>query len=209
MTDTVVLKAEQREVGSKHAAKVRALGKLPGVVYGHKQESKAIAVEYKALLDALHHGHRLFEMEVDGTKETLLVKDVQFDHYGKDVIHADFMRVDLTEKAHVTVSIILKGDAPGASKGGVVETEMDHVEMNCLVTSIPETIDVSIRRLEVGDSICAKDVKLPMGAELLSDPDAVVVHCVAKKKAMEQPEEDADASQEPEMIREKKTEEQD
>ncbi len=208
MTDTVVLKAEQREVGSKHAAKIRALGKLPGVIYGHKQEPKAIAVEYKAFLDALHHGHRLFDMEVDGTKETLLVKDVQFDHYGKDVIHADFMRVDLTEKAHVTVSIVLKGDAPGAVKG-VVETEMDHVEINCLVTSIPETIDVSIRNLEVGDSIYAKDVKLPFGAELLSDPDAVIVHCVAKKKAMEQPEEESDSPQEPEMIREKKSDDQD
>lgn len=207
MTDTMVLKAEQREVGSKHAAKVRAQGKLPCVVYGHKQESKAIAVEYKALLDALHHGHRLFEMEVDGTKETLLVQDVQFDHYGKDVIHADFMRVDLTEKVHVKVSIVLKGDAPGATKGGVIETEMDHVEMNCLVTSIPETIDVSIRGLEVGDSICAKDIKLPIGAELLSQPNAVIVHCVAKKKAMEQPD-DTEESQEPEMIREKKTDDQ-
>jgi len=205
MTDIVVLNAEQRDIGSKHSTKLRAQGKLPAVVYGHKQEPQAIAVEYKALLEALHRGSRLFEMEVAGTKETVLVKDLQFDHYGIKVLHVDLMRVDLNEKAHVTVSVVLKGDAPGASTG-IVETELDHIEMNCLVTAIPETLTVSIRELEIGSAIHVSDVELPDGAELLSDPEAVIVHCMAKR-TLAATNEETEELQEPEMIREKKTEE--
>ena len=162
---------------------------IPGVIYGHKQETASVAVPAKALLDGLHAGNRLFELDLAGNKEVVLIKDLQYDHYGAEVLHVDFIRVNLDEKAQVTVPLVLKGEAPGAAKGGVVEEQLDHVEIVCGVVSIPESISVSIKKLEFGGSIYAKDVKLPAGAELVTDPEAVIVHCVAKKKAVEATEE--------------------
>ena len=99
MSETVVLKAEVRnEVGSKHAARLRRDGKLPAAVYGHGVGTVAISLDLHNFTEMLHHGHRLFNVKVGKRSETLLVKDLQYDHLGKDIIHADLARVDLTKR---------------------------------------------------------------------------------------------------------------
>ena len=104
MSDTVGLKARIREqVGTKSAVKLREQGLIPAVVYGHKQEPVSICVNAHEFVENLHHGHRLLEVEIDGKKDTMLVKDLQYDYLGKDVIHADLMRVNLSERLTVEV----------------------------------------------------------------------------------------------------------
>lgn len=204
MTDTVVLKAEHRESGSKNAAKTRSQGMLPAVIYGHKQEPEAVAVDKKAILDGLNNGHRLFELQFDGKSEILLVKDLQYDHYGIEILHADLMRVDLNEKAQVTVNIELKGDL----KNGMLDIAHDSIDINCVVTKIPESFEVSIRELEIGDTIYAKDIELPAGAELITDPEAAIVSCHAVTAAPEEEVEGEEGAAEPEVITEKVSEEE-
>ncbi len=183
MTDTVVLKAESREIGSKKAAKVRAKGFLPAVIYGHKQEAESVSIDLKSFVEGLQHGHRLYELDFEGKMETLLVKQLQYDYLGKDIIHADFMRVDLNEKADVSVALLFKGTAKGIAEGGILDVHLDHIDVNCPVTNIPEAITIKVKALGLGDSITAKDIQLPGGSVLLTDPDAIIVNChlVAEK----------------------------
>ncbi len=205
MTDTVVLKAEPRAIGSKKAAKVRAKGLLPAVIYGHKQEAESVSIDLKTFVEGLQHGHRLYELNFEGKTETLLVKELQYDYLGKDIIHADFMRVDLNEKADVSVALLFKGTAKGISEGGILDVHLDHIDVNCPVTNIPESIVIKVKTLGLGDGIKAGDIELPGGSVLLTDPDIVVVNChvVTEKPEVTEGEEIA----EPVVLTEKKKDE--
>ena len=96
VSNELLLKAEPREhLGSKHSAKLRSQGKVPAVIYGHKQAPESISCDLHEFAEGLHHGHRLFDVEFSGKKEKLLVKDLQYDYLGKKIIHIDFIRVNL------------------------------------------------------------------------------------------------------------------
>jgi len=201
MAEEVILKAEVRtEHGSRHSRRLRREGKVPIIVYGHQQEPVAIAVNRHDFTVGLQHGHRVFDVSIDGKKHKLLTKDLQYDHLGKDIIHADMVRVSLTETVTVTVPLELKGTAKGTEEGGIVETPTDQIEIECRVTDIPESIPVSIRELEVGQSLHARDIQLPEGVKLISDPEMLVVlcHMVSVAKTTEELEEEMPAA--PEVI---------
>ncbi len=215
MSDTVALKAQVRQqVGSRVSARLRQQGLLPAVVYGHKQDSVSVALPSHAFLEALHHGHRILEVDIDGSKDTLLVKDLQYDHLGKNVIHADLVRVNLSERVKVQVDIELRGTAMGQHEGGVVEDVLSHIEIECKVSDIPEVLGVNIKDLGLGASIHAGQIELPAGATLVTDPDAVVAVCHEPRVAAEVPEGEEGllgaegAPGEPEVITEKKDQEE-
>jgi len=204
MDKTLALQAELRErIGSKAASAVRKKGRIPCIVYGHKEEPVAISVDAHDFLEGVHHGHRLMDVIINGATEKMLIKSLQFDYLGRDVVHVDLMRVDVTEMIKVDVPVELKGVAKGASEGGVVESNTDHLEIECLAINIPEKIVVVIKDLGVGESIKAGDLKLPDGVKLVSLPDTAVVSCriVAEAKTTEQVEAEAPAA--PEVITEK------
>ncbi|HUW20990.1 MAG TPA: 50S ribosomal protein L25 [Sedimentisphaerales bacterium] len=201
MEKTSVLKAEKREqVGSKAAARVRKQGRIPAIVYGHKEESVAITINEHDLGQALQHGHRLLDLQIGRKREKMLIKDIQYDHLGKDVIHADLMRVDVSETIKVTVPIELKGVAKGTHEGGIVQEHVDHLEVECRVTDIPETIVVSVKDLDIDDALHAADIALPEGVRLASEPSLLVVTCsvVIAPKTTEEAE--AEAPVAPEVI---------
>lgn len=210
MEKTVVLKAELREhSGSIAAAKVRRDGRIPAIVYGHKQEPVAVSLDTRSLLDELHHGHRLMDVQIGKNQEKMIIKDIQYDYLGRDIIHLDLMRVDVTEMLRVTVPIELKGTAKGAQGGGVIEKHIDHLEVECRVTDIPDSVVVLIKEIDIGDSVHAGDVTLPEGVKLISSPDTVLVTCglVAAAKSTEELEAEIPAT--PEVITEvKETEEE-
>jgi len=201
MDKTLLLKAETREhTGSKHAAKLRAKGRIPAVVYGHKKEPEAISVDEHDFVEGLHHGHRLMDIQVGKKKEKMIVKDVQYDYLGRNIIHIDLMRVDLKETVRVTVPIELKGAAAGTHEGGIIEEHADKLEIECLVSDMPEAISVSVKDIHVGDALHAGDVELPDGVKLASPPDTLLVTChmVAAAKTTEELEEEAPTA--PEVI---------
>ncbi|MBP8912514.1 MAG: 50S ribosomal protein L25 [Phycisphaerae bacterium] len=204
MDKTLALQAELRErIGSKAASAVRKQGRIPCIVYGHKEEPVAISVNAHDFLEGIHHGHRLVDITINGTTEKMLVKELQFDHLGRDIVHVDLMRVDVTEMITVDVPVEIKGIAKGTSEGGVVESNTDHLEIECLAINIPEKITVIIKDLGVGETIKAGDIKLPEGVKLVSSPETAVVSCriVAEAKTTEQLEAEAPAA--PEVITEK------
>lgn len=209
MSETLVLKSEVRnDVGTKSSARARDEGKLPAVIYGHKQESVSVLLDEHEFVEALHHGHRVFETDVDGKKEQLLLKDLQYDYLGKNVIHADLVRVDLNETVEVSVGIEFKGTAKGAQEGGIVDEILTEIDVECVVTNIPEVIAVNIKELELGDSLSAGDIKLPEGVKLITDPETTIATChlVAVEPEPDELEETEEITS-PEVITEKKDDE--
>jgi large subunit ribosomal protein L25 len=205
MEKALVLKAQKREqTGSKAAAKVRKQGRIPAIIYGHKKEPAAISLDAHNLVEGLHHGHRLIDVQIGRKREKMLIKDLQYDYLGKDIIHVDLMRVDVSETVKVTVPIELKGTAQGTREGGIVEEHADYLEVECKVTDIPETIVVSVKEMGVGDTLHAGDVELPDSVKLASDPSVLLAACslVAAAKSTEELEAEAPAA--PEVIAEAK-----
>lgn len=205
MEKTLLLKAELREhTGSKAVRKVRKQGRVPAIVYGHKQEPVAISLDEHDFIEGLHHGHRLIDVQLGSKKQKMIVKELQYDYLGRNIIHADLMRVDMTETVKVTVPIELKGNAAGTHEGGIIEEHADHLEIEAKVTDIPETIVVWIKDVHVGDALHAADIELPDGVKLASSPETLLVTChlVAAAKTTEEVEEEMPAA--PEVIGEVK-----
>lgn len=201
MGKTLLLKAEVREhTGSKAVQKVRRQGRIPAIVYGHRQEPVAISLDEHDFVEGLHHGHRLIDVQVGQKKEKMIVKEIQYDYLGRDIIHADLMRVDMGETIKVTVPIELKGSAVGTHEGGIIEEHADRLEIEAKVTDIPEAIVVSVKDVHVGDALHAGQVELPAGVKLVSSPETLLVTChlVAAAKTAEEVEEEAPTA--PEVI---------
>jgi len=204
MSETVALDVEVRtEVGSKHAVRLRRAGKLPAIVYGHGAEAVAVSLDLHNFTEMLHHGYRLFSVKVGKQSETLMVKDLQYDHFGKDIIHADLVRVSLAEMVKVTVPIELKGTAKGTHESGIVDKHLDHLEIECKASEIPEVIPVFVKELGVGDAIHAGEIELPEGMKLSTAPETLVLTChlVAAAKSTEELEEEMPVA--PEVITDK------
>ena len=203
--ESLLLKAEIREhTGSKSAAKVRKQGRIPAVVYGHRKKPVAISLDAHSLVEGLHHGHRLMDVQIGKNSQKVIVKDLQYDYLGKDIIHVDLMRVDVTGTIKVTVPVELKGTAKGTHEGGIIEEHMDHLEIECRVADIPEAIVVSVKEIGIGDALRAGDIELPEGVKLVSSASTLLVACslVAAAKSTEELEEEAPVA--PEVIGETK-----
>jgi len=207
MEKVLLLKAEIREhTGSKHAAKVREQGQIPAVVYGHKKEPVAISVPHQNLPQILVR-HRLVDVQIGKRREKVIIKALQYDYLGKDIIHVDLMRVDVAETIKVTVPVELKGVAKGTHEGGIIEEHTDHLEIECRVTDIPETIVVLVKDIGVGDALHAGDIQLPEWLRLVTAPSTLLVTCglVAAAKSTEELEEEVPIA--PEVIGEEKEKE--
>ena len=205
MEETLLLKAEIREqTGSKHAKKVREQMRIPAIVYGHKQEPIAISLDAHNLVEGLHHGHRVVDVQIGKKREKMIIKELQYDYLGKDVIHVDLMRVSAGEMIKVMVPIELKGTAKGTQEGGIIEEQTSRLEVECKVTDIPDAIVVSVKELDVGDTLHAGDIELPDGVKLVSDPETLLISCglVAAAKSTEELEEEVPVA--PEVIGEVK-----
>ena len=209
MAKELLLKAEIRErKGSKAAQKVLKSGRIPAIIYGHKEEPVSISLDTHDFVEGLHHGHRLIDVQIGKKKQTIIVKALQYDHLGKNVIHADLMRVNVTEMVKITVPIELKGTAPGVNEGGIVEEHIDHIEIECKVTDIPESIVVSVKGLNIGDFIHAGDISLPEGVKLVSSPETLLVSCNLVSAAKTTEEVESEMPSAPEVIGEAKESEE-
>lgn len=199
MADSVVLAYETREgKGSRKAGKLRQSGKTPGVVYGHKQATQSVAVSHDELLNAVQHNIRVVDLQGQGKTEKALIKDLQWDYLGVDILHVDFEWVSADERIKVTVPIELRGISPGVANGGVLDQPLHSLHIECLAIAIPESVRVLISELQKGQAIHVRDLKLPEGVVAVDDADALVVHVTEPRATPEPGEEGAVA--EPEVI---------
>jgi len=161
---------------------------VPGVVYGHGQEGVSVVMNARDLLKSLRAGAHIFELKLKGQPDDkVLIKAVQYDSLGDDIIHVDLLRVDLTETVEVTVPIMLVGHAIGAVHKGIVDQPLKELDVTCLPTQIPDDVRVHVTPLDIGDMLTVKDIKLPEGVSASNAPDQVVVtvHPPVKEEEVE------------------------
>jgi len=169
------LKAESRTVqGSASARNLRRQGLVPAVLYGHGEEVVMLSLPVEALRSALDSGQRLITLHLGERQERALVKEVQFDTWGREILHVDFSRVALDETVNVSVEVVSHGTPKAALVGGVLEQPLRRVQVACKADAIPDHIRVEVDHLEINDKIQVKDLPLPQGVTILDDPDGIV-----------------------------------
>jgi large subunit ribosomal protein L25 len=201
----IIFKAQPRaRVGRRSAAADRDQGLVPINIYGHKQENRHVCMDTKAFEKFLHQGHRILTIEINGEKEHGVVKEVQYDHMGLHIIHADIARIDLTEKIVMTVPVVTRGLAKGQSAGGVLEINLKEVAIEGPANAIPEKIEISIVDIELDQILRIKDLTPPTGCKFARHADDVVLAIHEKRlPILEVP---AGPVEMPELIAKKKEE---
>jgi large subunit ribosomal protein L25 len=201
------LVVENRDLrGKLDNRRLRRSGKIPAVLYGHGLDNICLSVSSEALSLALKHGSRLVDL-TGAVSESAFIREMQWDTWGTHVLHVDLTRISADEVVEVTLTIELRGEAPGVRTGGVVDQLIHDVEISCPAGSIPEKLQVNINHLKLEESIKLADLTLPQGAKLLAeDLDAIVVQCIVPQELPEEEAGEAVAG-EPEVIGAKKEEE--
>ncbi len=179
----VTLKALMRaDTGKGSARRSRAAGRVPAVVYGRGIDPMAIEVDRREFVTALHTDagmNVLLNIEVDGTRTTAITRELQRDPVKGTVLHADFVKIDLTQEIEVEVPVHLVGESPGAKEGGVLEHPLFTVHVRCLPSDVPEAIDADVSGLNIGDVLRVSDLASGRNFEILNDPDTVVASVAA------------------------------
>jgi large subunit ribosomal protein L25 len=179
---TVELRAGR---GKGVARKLRAAGRIPAVVYGRGRDTQPVTVDPAALSKLLHASHSgmntLIDLSVAGRTSVVLVRDIQKDPVSGRWVHADLYEVDLSRTIQVEVPLHLVGKPAGIELGGILDHPLREVTVECLPRAIPDSIDVDVSALGIGDSIHVRDLVLPEGARILSDPDLAVASVVLPK----------------------------
>ena len=187
-----VLDAVKRSTrGKNEARRLRAAGKIPAVLYGAQKAGDApapepVSVDSKPFMRILHSKsglNTLITLKVQGTADTrVLVKNVQLDPITHHPLHADLYRVNMDRKIQVTVPILLKGDSRGVKQdGGVLDFVHREIVVEVLPANIPDSIEVDISELGIGDSVHVRDLAGNAAWEPISDPDMMIVHVVVIK----------------------------
>lgn len=192
----------REEKGSAQCRRLRWKGLVPGNLYGHNDPPTSVVIAAEALTPVLQSGARVVDVELDGKIDKAVVREIQWDVFGKAIQHFDLLRVDPNERVNVTVPLELRGTAPGVLLGGVLEQPMHSIVIDCLAYQIPDTIQVRIGSLELGKSIHVSDLVLPEGSHAHAAADAIVVHVVQAKVVEEVPT--AAGPVEPEVVGGKK-----
>jgi large subunit ribosomal protein L25 len=172
-TEQLAAKVRQ-ELGSRANKRLRDAGFIPGVVYGHKEAVIAVSLPRLDAQAALAKGLHVLDLQIDGKSEKVLVKDVQYDHLQKDVLHIDFARVSLDERVKVSVPVELRGTPKGEDEGGVLQQIIAALEIDCLVVEIPKVVRHSVADMALNTVLKIKDLSLPPGVKCLQDPELIV-----------------------------------
>ena len=186
MSEQLTLPAESRDRAGKGASReLRRAGRVPAVIYGDKKDALSIHVEEKLLTRMLSTGHfmnSVIMVDAGGTPHRTLPKDVQFHPVSSRPIHVDFLRIGAHSQVHVNVPVHFIDEelSPGIKRGGVLNLVRHDLELVCDASEIPEQIEISLKGLDVGDSIHISNVTLPKGAKpAIDDRDFTIATIVA------------------------------
>ncbi len=211
MENVVNLKADSRMgVGKKIARNLRRAGKIPAIIYGLDKEAIPISLSIDDVKDVLKMEkgqNTILRIERDNKIHVdAMLKEIQYDYLSDNIIHADFIRIDLNKPIDVSVPVVAKGESIGVKmEDGIFDFITRHIEVRCLPTLIPKEIEIDVSDLHSGHSIKAEDLEVGEGVQFISDPNIVICAVSAKRGAEELeeaeeevPEEEAAAEEKPE-----------
>jgi large subunit ribosomal protein L25 len=208
MSDTK-LKAKMRDKTGKGATrKYRADGWIPAEFYSSHQDNMHLLLNRRDFELILTHAHGLFSLEVEGKDKDFqcVIKELQTEPVMGNLLHADFQGVKLGEKITLTVPIHLEGEAPGVKAGGIMEFLIREVEVECLPRHIPDSLEIDVSQLEIGDTVRVKDLEHE-NVRILDDPEETILLIEHSKIVKELEAADAAAAAAEEEIEELEGEE--
>ena len=175
--------AEKRDTfGTRSVRQMRRDGHVPGVIYAGGEEAVHIKFEVKELSRFLNQAHGLVDLEIEGEKKPhkCILKDVQYNPITDVPMHIDFLGVTLGTKLQMSVSLSMVGSAAGVRVGGTLEQVLRELSIECLPKDIPDSLEVDVSELEIGDSIHVSELSFD-NVEILSDPSETVVQVIAPR----------------------------
>jgi large subunit ribosomal protein L25 len=208
MEDTmsnIIIEAELREeTGRAASRRLRRTGRIPGIIYGGGKPDLPISMDYFVISKQMNDEHfhtSILEVKVKGSrgKNTVLIKDSQWDPIADTVTHLDFFRVSAKDTITMDVPVVAVNfeKCPGVIKGGQVSLIRHTLEVTCLADAIPEHIEVDCADLDIGDTVHIKDINLPEGAEVQHDVNFTVLNLAAPTKEVKATaEEDTEGEEE-------------
>jgi len=199
MSDITTISASERErVGKGSARAARRAGLVPAVIYGDKKDPVGITMESREVTKIVHQPGifgRLLDIDVAGTKSTVLTRDIQFHPVSDKIMHMDFLRVSqrATVAVAVAVEFINEDKCPGIKVGGVLNVVRYEVELNCPATAIPEKITIDLEGVKIGDSIHISAIPLPDGVTpTITDRDFTVATLASPGGGVKNEDEETD-----------------
>ncbi|WP_064091127.1 50S ribosomal protein L25/general stress protein Ctc [Rossellomorea aquimaris] len=190
------LKANKRKDFKRSSlTKLRQEGNIPAVVYGYKTENTAIEVDSITFIKTIREVGRngIISLNVDGTKQNVILSDYQQDHLKDAVTHIDFLAVNMSEEIDADVRIELNGEAPGVKDGGVLQQPLHEVSVTAKPNDFPEAIEVDITNLQVGDTVTIGDIRDKYSVTLNEEDDRTIASILAPRQ-----EEEIDSGEEQE-----------
>ncbi|MBN2551941.1 MAG: 50S ribosomal protein L25 [Spirochaetales bacterium] len=177
----------RKTFGSADSRRQRRNGRIPAVIYGH---SKPIGLT----LDAHEFNTKfmtisestIINLQVDGDSHDVLIRDYQEDTVSGSVTHLDFYEIERGKALRTNVGLHLSGTAIGVREGGILESFVHELEVECLPKDLPESVEVDISALEIGNSIHIRDIQTPSGVQILNSPDQVVCAVAHKRVEVEE-----------------------
>jgi large subunit ribosomal protein L25 len=194
------------ETGKNVARRLRATGRIPAILYGHKENALPLSLDPKELTAVLRSGsghNTIFSLNIrDRGTTSVMIKDWQHDPIKENLLHADLLRIAMDETLQIQVPIMAVGEPKGVKvQGGIFEFVLREVEVECLPADIPEHITIDVSDLEIGSNVRVSDLPVNPKIKILSDSDLVVAHVISPKEEKE-PEPTVEAVvAEPEVIK--------
>ncbi len=181
MAQTEIKAAPRAELGKGPTGRLRAAGKVPGVVYGGDGAPESIMVDGHDFEALIHHGlntSSLINLDIEGKQQLVLMRVLQREPVGHRVNHVDFYRVRLDQKVEFEIPVHETGTSPGVRTGGIIEHVTRTVTVRCVPTDAPHHFEVSVETLDFDHSIAVSEIALPAGVELVTDPATVLFSVV-------------------------------
>jgi large subunit ribosomal protein L25 len=197
MSNVFEFVAEGRgQSGKSTARSLRRQGKVPAVIYGGRGEPQMLVLNHNDVVKHLEHEavySHVLDVSVDGKKEKVVLKGVQRHPAKFQILHLDFLRVNMADtlKVHVPLHFINESTSVGGKKGGIVAHSMVDVEVSCLPSALPEFIEVDLAGVDIGQSVHLSDIVLPAGVEIVvlaqgPEHDLPVASMMASKATKEE-----------------------
>ncbi len=188
---STTLSVKKRElIGSNACKHLRKNGQTPGVVYGEKKDVVPVSFDSDDLIPFLKKATPVISIDIEGEEANIIIKDVQFDPLGDDIVHADFHRVSMDKKITVPVSLDFVGTPKSLSSGGKLSIQRREINVTGLPGDIPERVSVNIEALAIGQQIRAKDLNISENLTLELAPGALVLKVQGRLKGMEENQEE-------------------
>jgi large subunit ribosomal protein L25 len=175
----------RNEKGKGPARRLRTQGLIPAVVYGQKREPTHVSVDPKALQKAIATPHKfntLLTLTLDGAEKRVLFREYEVDPVSRQLLHADFLEVELDKPVKVQVPIAISGRAEGVAAGGILTVSAHDITVEALPTKIPAQIEVDVTPLKIGGSLHIADVKAPEGVKIRYATNFTVAVVTAPEK---------------------------